>query len=48
MFKIIGEEDFENLNIIKTYTLLTILKNLGLEKNLEVCLKGCYYDLSYI
>ena len=31
MFKIIGEEDFENLNIIKTYTLLTILKNLGLE-----------------
>ena len=31
MFKIVGEEDFENLNIIKTYTLLTILKNLGLE-----------------
>ena len=31
MFKIVGEEDFENLNIIKTYTLLSILKNLGLE-----------------
>ena len=31
MFKIIGEDDFEDLNIIKTYTLLTILKNLGLE-----------------
>ena len=31
MFKIVGEEDFENLNIIKTFTLLTILKNLGLE-----------------
>ena len=31
MFKIVGDEDFENLNIIKTYTLLTILKNLGLE-----------------
>ena len=31
MFKIIGEEDFEKLNIIKTFTLLTILKNLGLE-----------------
>ena len=31
MFKIVGEEDFENLNIIKIYTLLTILKNLGLE-----------------
>ena len=31
MFKIVGEEDFENLNIIKIYTLLTILKNLGLD-----------------
>ena len=31
MFRIVGEEDFENLNIIKTYTLLSILKNLGLE-----------------
>lgn len=31
MFKIVGEEDFENLNIIQTYTLLTILKNLGLK-----------------
>ena len=31
MFKIVGDEDFEDLNIIKTYTLLTILKNLGLE-----------------
>ena len=31
MFRIVGEDDFENLNIIKTYTLLSILKNLGLE-----------------
>ena len=31
MFKIVGEEEFENLNIIKIYTLLTIMKNLGLE-----------------
>ena len=35
MFKIVGENDFENLNIIKIYTLLTILKNLGLENEFK-------------
>ena len=35
MFKIIDEDDFENLNIIKIYTLLTILKNLGLENEFK-------------
>ena len=35
MFKIVGEDDFENLNIIKIYTLLTILKNLGLENEFK-------------
>ena len=49
MFKIVGEEDFENLNIIKTYTLLTILKNLGLENEFRsLSERGCYCDLSYI
>ena len=35
MFKIIDEDDFENLNIIKIYTLLTILKNLGFENEFK-------------
>ena len=35
MFKIVDDQDFENLNIIKIYTLLTILKNLGLENEFK-------------
>ena len=35
MFKIIGNDDFESLNIIQIYSLLTILKNLGLENEFK-------------
>ena len=35
MFKIINDDNIENLNIIKIYTLLTILKNLGLENEFK-------------
>ena len=36
MFKIIGNQDFENLNIIRSYTVLLILKNLGLENEFKL------------
>ena len=32
LFDIIGTKDFENLNLIESYTILTILKNLELDR----------------
>ena len=35
LFDIVGTQDFENLNLIESYTVLTILKNLGLDSEFK-------------
>ena len=35
LFDIVGTQDFENLNLIESYTVLTILKNLELNSEFE-------------
>ena len=36
LFKIVGDKNLTKLNLIETYSVLTILKNLGLEKEYKM------------